>query len=89
MRKKIDYKHLIEDVCSFTCENDNYSKPLPSLKAQEALNELCDYFLGEDWYEPTGQVHPEIVNFAIVEEIERRYKGAKIKRNRRAEDENS
>lgn len=34
-------------------------------------------------YEPTGQVHPEIVNFAIVEEIERRYKGAKIKRNRR------
>jgi hypothetical protein len=89
MRKKIDYKHLIEDVCGFTCENDNYSKPLPSLKAQEALNELCDYFLGEDWYEPTGQVHPEIVNFAIVEEIEKRYRGAKIKRSRRAENGNT
>lgn len=80
MRKKIDYKHLIEEVCDFTCENDNYNKPLPSLKAQEALNELCNYFLGEDWYEPTGQVHPEIVNFAIVEEIEKRYRGVKIKK---------
>ena len=80
MRKKIDYKHLIEEVCGFRCENDNYNKPLPSLTAQEALNELRDYFLGEDWYEPTGQVHPEIVNFAIVEEIEKRYRGAKVKK---------
>lgn len=87
MRKKLDYKHLIEDVCGFTAENDNYAKPLPSLKAQEALNELCDYFLGDDWYEPTGQTHPEIVNFAIVEEIERRYRGAKIKRNRRVKND--
>jgi hypothetical protein len=83
LRKKLDYIHLIEDVCGFTCENDNYSKPLPSMTAQEALNELCDYFLGDDWYEPTGQTHPEIVNFAIVEEIERRYRGAKIKRTGR------
>ena len=30
MRKKIDYKHLIEDVCSFKCENDNYSKSISS-----------------------------------------------------------
>jgi hypothetical protein len=28
MRKKIDYRHLIEDVCSFKCENDNYSKSI-------------------------------------------------------------
>lgn len=80
MRKKIDYKHLIEDVCGFKCENDDYNKPSPSLTAQEALSELCDYFLGADWYEPLGQVHPEIVNFAIVEEIEKRYRGAKIKK---------
>ena len=80
MRKKIDYKHLIEEVCGFEYENGKYSEPLLALKAQEALNELCDYFLGEEWYEPTGQVHPEIVNFAIVEEIEKRYRGAKIKK---------
>ena len=82
MRKKLDYKHLIEDVCGFTCENDNYAKPLPSMTAQEALNELCNYFLGDDWYELTGQTHPEIVNFAIVEAIERNFKGAKIKHKR-------
>lgn len=86
MRKKIDYKHLIEDVCGFVYDVDI---PQPSMTAQQALNELCDYFLGEDWYEPTGQVHPEIVNFAIVEEIEKRYRGAKIKRNRRAENGNT
>jgi hypothetical protein len=86
-RKKIDYKHLIEDVCGFTYEEDDYvhNIPVPSMTAQVALNELCHYFLGDDWYEPTGQVHPEIVNFAIVEEIEKRYRGVKIKRSRRNE----
>ena len=51
------------------------------MTAQEALNELCDYFLGDDWYESTGQTHPEIVNFAIVEAIEKKFKDAKIKHN--------
>lgn len=80
MRKELDYKHLIEDVCGFTLKDDNSDRCLPSLTAQKALNELYDYFLGEDWYEPTGQTHPEVVNFAIVEAIESRYKGCKIRR---------
>jgi hypothetical protein len=84
MRKKIDYKHLIEDVCGFVYDVENSPIPQPSMTAQQALNELCDYFLGEDWYEPTGQVHPEIVNYAMVEEIESRYKGCKIKRGKKA-----
>ena len=83
-RKKIDYKHLIEDVCGFTYEDECiHNIPVPSMTAQVALNELCHYFLGDDWYEPTGQTHPEIVNYAIVEEIESRYKGCKIKKKRR------
>ena len=76
MRKKIDYKHLIEDVAHFHRET-GYS---PTLTAQEALNELCHYFLGDDWYEPTGQMHPEVVNYSIVESIESQYKGCKIKK---------
>lgn len=82
MRKKIDYKHLIEDVCGFTQSSDDtaFFTPIPSMTAQQALNELCDYFLGENWYEPTGQMNPEVVNCAIVVEIESRYKGCKIKR---------
>ena len=79
MRKKVDYKHLLEDVCGIT-EIGVSERVLPSLTAQKALNELCDYFLGEDWYEPTGQMHPEVVNFSIVEAIESRYRGCKIKK---------
>lgn len=84
MRKKLDYKHLIEDVCGFMHDSndDTFNRPKPSMTAQQALNELCNYFLGEDWYEPTGQTHPEVVNFSIVEHIERNYKGAKIHRNK-------
>lgn len=78
MRKKIDYKHLIDDVCHYQ-EDTGY---LPTLTAQEALNELCHYFLGDDWYEPTGQMHPEVVNYRIVVEIERQYKGVKIKKRK-------
>lgn len=81
MRKKIDYKHLIEDVCGFT-EVGVSERLLPSLTAQDALNELCDYFLGEDWYEPTGQTHPEVVNYSIVEAIESKYKGCKIRKEK-------
>lgn len=89
MRKKIDYKHLIEEVCGFTFNESDvtHSIPIPSLTAQQALNELCHYFLGEDWYEPTGQTHPEVVNFAIVQEIESRYRGVKVKRKRRSNTE--
>ena len=53
---------------------------LPTMDAQEALNELCSYFLGDNWYEPTGQMHPKVVNYSIVMEIERQYKGCKIKK---------
>ena len=81
MRKKIDYKHLIEDVCGLT-EEDRAAGYRPTLTAQDALNELCHYFLGDYWYEPTGEVHPMIVNFAIVETIESKYKGCKIKRSK-------
>ncbi len=40
MRKKIDYKHLIEDVCGFECDDDNYDQVFPTITAQQALNEL-------------------------------------------------
>lgn len=85
MRKKIDYKHLIEDVCGFKFnENDvTHSRPLLSMTAQQALNELCYYFLGDNWYESTGQTQPKVVNFSIVEEIESRYRGVNIKKRKK------
>lgn len=50
------------------------------MKAQTAVDELCRYFLGDDWYSLSGATHPEQINTDIVAEIEKRYKGAKIKR---------
>ena len=38
------------------------------LSAQEAVNVLCDYFLGEDWY-IVDPVRNDQANAIIVEEI--------------------
>lgn len=51
----------------------------PPMNAQIAVNELCRYFLGDDWY--TIVTNNEQANTEIVYEIERKYKGCK--RNRR------
>lgn len=75
MRKKFDREHVLS-----ICENDDCGIFSPPMKAQAAVNELCRYFLDEDWYDSSGATHPEQVNTAIVCEIEKRYKGAKVKR---------
>ena len=75
MRNKFDKEHILS-----LCEPGNYGILAPPMKAQTAVNELCRYFLGEDWYDSSGATSPEQVNTAIVAEIEMKYKGAKIKR---------
>lgn len=71
MRKKVNYEHLREICKSGT----------PSLSAQDALNELCNYFLGEHWYaEPADIIRPNDVNYVIVKTIEEKYRGCKIER---------
>lgn len=75
MRNKFDKEHILS-----LCEPGDYGILAPPMKAQTAVNELCRYFLGEDWYDSSGATHPEQVNTAIVAEIEMKYKGAKIKR---------
>lgn len=61
----------------------------PPLKAQEAINFLCDYLLGEDWYvvDPVGteQVNTEIVHqilYKYSRRYRREYKGYYKKKNR-------
>lgn len=74
-RKKFDRDHILS-----LCEKGDYGIFAPPMKAQSAVDELCRYFLGDDWYSSSGATHPEQVNTEIVAEIEKRYKGAKIKR---------
>lgn len=49
----------------------------PPLEPQEAVNFLCDYLLGEDWYvvmpESTKQVNSVIV-FEILEKYSKRFR---------------
>ena len=78
MRRKLDKKHLLS-----LCQPGEYGIFAPPMKAQDAVDELCRYFLGDDWYDASGATHVEQVNTAIVYNIERQYRGVKIKRNKR------
>lgn len=67
----------------------NLCKPIdcgilaPPMDAQVAVDELCRYFLGEDWYSTSGANSSEQINTEIVYEIEMSYKGARRKRKKR------
>lgn len=75
MSNKFDKQHILS-----ICEPGDYGILAPPMKAQVAVDELCRYFLGDNWYDTSGATHPEQINTEIVAEIERRYKGAKLKR---------
>lgn len=75
-RNKVDKEHIL----SLT-DGKDYGLCSPPMKAQVAVNELCRYFLGEDWYTVMPE-NAEQVNAKIVYEIERRYKGCKIKKKK-------
>lgn len=44
----------------------------PPMNAQIAIQELCHFFLGDDWYSP-NPISNEQINTEIVYEIERAY----------------
>ena len=72
LRKETDKE--IRDRIRTLCKTDdlcNYSED--TMSCQTALNELCDYFLGEDWY-VTDSLSNMQVNPIIVYEIERKYR---------------
>lgn len=55
---------------------------VPYMKAQTAVNELCRFFLGEDWY-VVDPLSTEQVNVDIVYEIERMFPNRCIKKGKR------
>lgn len=54
---------------------------VPYMKAQTAVNELCRFFLGEDWY-VVDPLRTEQVNVNIVYEIERMFPNKCIKKGK-------
>lgn len=65
-------KEIRERVLRLAKEGE-YGVFSPPMDAQTALNELCRYFLGEDWYS-VNPVNQEQINTEIVYEIEMKYR---------------
>lgn len=53
----------------------------PPMKAQVAVDELCRYFLGEDWYS-VNPLCAEQINTEIVYEIECKFKRCRARDRR-------
>jgi len=71
-----DKDKLIADRILKLTDGKDYGICSPPMNGQVALDELCRYFLGEDWY-TTIPESQEQVNTEIVYEIETKYKGYK------------
>lgn len=70
-RKETD-KEIAERLLKLT-DGKDYGMCNPPMKAQVALNELCHYFLGKDWYSASNLTNAQI-NTEIVYEIECKFK---------------
>lgn len=53
----------------------------PYIEPQVALDELCRFFLGEDWY-VTDPLSTKQVNYWIVYDIERKFENKCIKKGK-------
>ena len=71
----------VEHILSLTNGKD-YGLCAPPMKAQVAVDELCRYFLGDDYYIVMPE-NTEQGNTQIVYDIERKYKGYKVKESKR------
>ena len=74
-KKKETDEEISKRLLNLTDQKD-YGIFAPPMKAQVALNELCRYFLGDDWY-TVNPVSQDQINTEIVYEIEckmRKYK---------------
>ena len=74
-KRKETNKEIGERLFKLTNGKD-YGMCPPPMNAQVAVNELCRYFLGEDWYS-LMPVCNEQINTEIVYEIERKFKKCK------------
>lgn len=73
MRMKFDPERIKN-----LCKPGDYGIFNPPMDAQVALDELCHYLLGPDWYDSSGCTNREQINTEIVCQIEKQYRGAVI-----------
>lgn len=71
-KKKETNKEIAKRLLRLT-DGKDYGIFAPPMKAQIAVNELCRYFLGKDWYS-LNPISTEQINTEIVYEIERKFR---------------
>lgn len=69
--KKETYKDVADRVLKLAEPGDYFPFSSP-MNAQTALDELCRFFLGDDWYS-NNPISQEQINTEIVYEIECKY----------------
>ena len=82
-RKKETNKEIADRLWELT-DKKEYGVFPPPMDAQVALNELCNYFLGDEWY-AISPISQEQINTEIVYEIEcklKKYKAENMNERR-------
>lgn len=77
LKKKETYQEKANRILDL-CKDVDCGILSPPMDAQVALNELCRYFLGENWC-VVNSISQEQINTEIVYEIELNYK-SKVRR---------
>lgn len=72
MKKKESIESIRNRILGLTKEGE-YGIFAPPMDAQTALNELCRFLLGDDWYS-INPISQEQINTEIVYEIELKYR---------------
>lgn len=75
-RKRFDWNRVYRKT-----DQKDYGIFNPCMTDKAVVDELCSYFLGDDWFDSSGALNREQVNTAIVCTIEQKYKGVKINKN--------
>lgn len=73
-KRKETREEMLDRIFKLT-DGKDYGLFPPPMNAQVAVNELCRYLLGDDWY--TIITNNEQANIEIVYEIERKYRRKK------------
>lgn len=71
-KKKETNKEIANRILKLT-DGKDYGMFSPPTEAQTALDELCHFFLGDDWYS-VNPISTEQINTEIIYEIECKYK---------------
>ena len=69
----------IQERISKLCKNGDYAICPQPMNANVAINELKNFFLGEDWYVVMPIEHEQVIT-EIVYAIETKYKRLKVKK---------